>query len=181
MLDYIIIGMILHQAWTGYDIKKEIDAGVGKFYRASYGSLYPALRKLTEKGYLTMTEEMEGNRLKKYYQATALGKELFLEWLSSPLDPKASGEAQLAKIYFYGELPKEIRDRCLGEFEFYARQVQRQLEEIEKQFFTEDMDDRGYYEFSTLYYGLQNARTTIRWLGHIKGQKPLSKFLITGD
>ena len=74
MLDYIALGMVLDEALTGYDIKKEIEAGVGNFYTASYGSLYPALKKLSDKGYLTMTEQLQGNRVKKYYEATERGK-----------------------------------------------------------------------------------------------------------
>ena len=50
MLDYIILGMVLNEDLTGYDIKKFIENGIGVFYKASYGSLYPALKKLTEKG-----------------------------------------------------------------------------------------------------------------------------------
>ena len=77
MLDYIALGMVLDEALTGYDIKKEIEAGVGNFYTASYGSLYPALKKLSDKGYLTMMEHLHGSRIKKYYVATALGKAAF--------------------------------------------------------------------------------------------------------
>ena len=52
MLESIALGMLLEKDLTGYDIKKFIENGIGVFYKASFGSLYPALKRLTEKGYL---------------------------------------------------------------------------------------------------------------------------------
>jgi len=171
------MGMLLREALTGYDIKKEIEAGIGNFYKASYGSLYPALKKLAAKGHLTMTEAAEGNRQKKYYQTTELGRKVFLEWLSTPLDSETNGDSQLAQLYFFGELPRDVREQRLLEYEFHAQRILRELQAVEKQFFIETPDDRDYFELSTLYYGIQNIQNTIRWLRHIREQKPLSDFL----
>ena len=176
MIDYIALGMVLDKELTGYDIKKEIEAGIGNFFKASYGNLYPALKKLTDKGHISMTEIMQGNKLKKYYQATELGRMEFLEWLSTP--PNSIEETQFTRIYFYGELPKEVRNNLLQEFEFLIRQALRQLQVIEKQFISEVLNDREYFEWSTLYQGIQSAQNMIRWLAYIREQKPLSEFLI---
>ena len=177
MLDYIVMGMVLDKEMTGYDIKKEVENTIGNFYRTNYGRLYPALSKLADKGYLTMNEQMQGKRLKKYYKTTELGKNAFLEWLSSPIDLTMSGNAQLAQIFFYGELPKEIRDKRLQEYELFAAQAVEQLENIAKALPDEDMSEKDYFGISTLYYGLQNAHSTLRWFRYIREQKPFSQFL----
>ena len=39
MLESIILGMVSDNDFTGYDIKKLIENGIGVFYKASYGSL----------------------------------------------------------------------------------------------------------------------------------------------
>jgi len=176
MLDYIALGMVLDEALTGYDIKKEIEAGVGNFYTASYGSLYPALKKLSDKGYLTMTEHLHGNRVKKYYEATDLGRTAFLEWLSSPFDPNSSSDSLLARIYFFGVLPEDLRKQQLQEYELYHQQLLRKLEVMERHFST-SADDSEYFELSTLYLGLQHLQDSIRWFQHIREKKPLSAFL----
>ena len=181
MFDYIVTGMVLHEAMTGYDIKKEIEAGVGNFYKASHGSLYPALKRLTEKGDLTMAEKSQGNRLKKYYQATETGKAAFLEWLSVPLDPNKGGELILAKIYFFGELSRDVRTKRLEELEFFAHQMLQQLNEIEKTLPSGELTEQDYFAVSTFYYGYVNVQNTIRWLGYIKAQNPLSEFLSKED
>ena len=177
MFEYIVLGMVLHEKLTGYDIKKKIEAGIGNFYKASHGSLYPALKKLTDKDYLCMTEQLQGNRLKKYYKATELGKAAFLEWLSSPYDINTGDEVHLAQVYFFGELPTELRIKRLQEHEFYLQQMLRQLQIIEKQLPNENLSDRDYFELSTFYFSYQLLQNTIRWLGYIRKQKPLSNFM----
>ncbi|MCL2855511.1 MAG: PadR family transcriptional regulator [Defluviitaleaceae bacterium] len=178
MLDYILIGLVLDKKQTGYDIKKEVENSIGNFYKISYGRMYPTLKALADKGLLTMTEQMEGKRLKRYYMATEKGREVFINWLSAPIDLKASGEAQLAQIFFYGELPKEVRDIRLQEFEIYIQQALMQFEGIAKALAAEEMDEKSYYGISTLYYGLQNAHNILRWIRFIKEQKPLSEGFI---
>lgn len=49
---------------SGYDMKKTIDSSVGLFYQASYGSLYPASKRLADKGLLSVSND-EGGRNKK--------------------------------------------------------------------------------------------------------------------
>jgi len=181
MLDYIVMGMVLERELTGYDIKKEVENSIGNFYKANYGRLYPALSKLTDKGFLTMREQMQGKRLKKYYKTTELGKQAFLEWLASPVDPNASRESQLAQIFFYGELPKELRDKRLQEYEIFVMQMLQQLEHMGDALPSEDIDDKGYFRISTLYFGLQDAHNTLRWLRYIREQKPFSQFLCKHD
>jgi len=178
MLDYIVIGMVQGEALTGYDIRREIETGIGNFYKASYGSLYPALKKLADKGHLTMTEQPYGNRVKKYYEATALGKAAFLEWLSSPFELSSSSDSLLARIYFFGILPQDLRKQQLQAYELYYQQTLRKLQALEQRFSSSlaDDDDREYFELSTLYLGLQHLQDSLRWFKHIEEQKPLSEF-----
>jgi len=177
MIDYIILGMVLHKPLTGYDIKKEIETGIGNFYKASYGSLYPALKKLTDKGCLILSEQRQVERLKKYYMATGLGKTAFMEWLCSPIDINAGTASMLAKIFFFGELPRDIRSERLQECECEIQKVLAKHKKIEEQFADSIENDKDYFELSTLYFGLQTAQGLIRWLKHIKEQKPFSTFI----
>jgi len=180
VLDYIAMGMVLHEPLTGYDIKKEIQAGVGNFYAASYGSLYPALKKLTDKGYLTVTEHAQGKRKKKYYEATELGKAAFIEWLSLPYDPNSS-DPVVARIYFFGELPADIRKRQLQDYEQHQLQVLHKLEAMEKRFAISVPTDREYFELCTLYLGLQQVHDAVRWFRYINKRRPLPEFIRKDD
>ncbi len=81
MLEYIILGMLLNEPLTGYDVKKFIEHGVGTFYKASYGSLYPSLKRMTEKGDLIMFEHPQGGRQKNIIKSQNRGKPRFLSGL----------------------------------------------------------------------------------------------------
>jgi len=180
VLDYIILGMLLNKDLTGYDIKKNIESGIGVFYKASYGSLYPALKRQTEKGLLVMYEEPRGGRQKKFYGLTDDGKKGFMDWLVSPLNVLDGTNAHLARVYFFDKLPPEIRDRQLLEHEINNTNYLKKLQALEKDFIKLKNQECFYYKLSTLYYGICVTEESIRWCRHIRAGKPLSE-LIQGD
>ena len=51
--DHILLGLLRHEPMTGYDMKKRIDNPIGLFWQAGYGSIYPALTRLEEQGYVS--------------------------------------------------------------------------------------------------------------------------------
>lgn len=177
MLDYIILGMVFDDSLTGYDIKKYIENGIGVFYKASYGSLYPALNKLTKSGYLTMYEEPLGGRKKNYYKITDEGMKIFLEWLSSSMNVLDGTNTHLAKVYFFDKLPTDIRERKLLEYEINNENYLCRLLALERDFDKLENKDCFYYKLSTLYYGICVTQETLCWCRHIRAGKPLSELI----
>ena len=178
MLEYIILGMVLNKDLTGYDIKKYIENGIGVFYKASYGSLYPALKKLTEKGLLVMYEEPRGGRQKKFYHLTGEGRIVFMGWLVLPLNVLDGASAHLAKVYFFDQLPPDIRDHQLMQHEINSMNFLHKLQTLENEFSQMKNQDCFYYKLSTLYYGICVTRESIRWCQHIRAGKPLSTLIM---
>lgn len=173
MLDFIIIGMVYYEALTGYDIKKRIEDGIGIFYKASFGSLYPSLKRLTEKGYLTMLEQPQGGRQKKFYSITDQGKNDFLAWLVSPMEKET--ENHLVKVFFFDRLPENARNQLLQEYELANMKYLRNLQKLEKRFAAMENKESFYYKLSTLYYGIITVQNNILWCRHILERKPLSE------
>lgn len=97
LLEYILLGMLMEGTMSGYDLKKTIDSTVGTFYKASYGSLYPALKRLADKGMVTLTET-DNSKNKKLYTLLPSGRIAFLEWLSGPM--QSGRNEQLIRIFF---------------------------------------------------------------------------------
>ncbi len=104
----LCLGALTFGDATGYEIKKMAEEGLfSHFIEASFGSIYPALTKMTEEGLLTFrTENQDGKPDKKVYSITPLGREelrqalttfprkdkfksefLFIMLLSKHLDP----------------------------------------------------------------------------------------------
>ena len=73
---------------SGYEIKKKIEGPFSHFYEASFGSIYPALTRLTEEGFVSCTEHAQEKRPhKKVYGLTAAGRLRFLDQLTATPHP----------------------------------------------------------------------------------------------
>lgn len=72
---------------TGYEIKKMFEDGVfAHFLEASFGSIYPALTKLTEEGLLTCkSQQQDGRPDKKIYSITKAGRVALLGAIERPI------------------------------------------------------------------------------------------------
>lgn len=174
MLEYLILGMVCNETLTGYDIKKHIESGIGTFYKASFGSIYPMLKKLTDKSCLTMYGESQGGRQKKLYQITDEGKKTFTKWLTAPMNVMDGSNTHLAKVYFFDKLPADIRDRQLLEYEINNTNYLHKLQDLEKRFEDVENKENYYYKLSTLYYGILITQETIKWCKHIRAGKPMT-------
>ena len=176
MLDYIVLGMLLDEDLTGYALRQRIEAGIGVFYKASYGSLYPTLARLTDKGLLSMREAPCGGRRRKLYRATDTGQAAFLDWLVLPMAVLEGATPHLAKVFFFDRLPAGVRDARLAEYESNNAAYLRKLETLAAHYRARDCHDY-YYKLSTLYYGICVTQETLRWCRHIRAGHPLAELI----
>ncbi|WP_025899152.1 PadR family transcriptional regulator [Sneathiella glossodoripedis] len=84
----LCLGILTFGDATGYEIKKAFEDRLGLLYDASFGSIYPALNKLTEQGLISCREESQDHRPdKKVYSVTQEGQLEFIKHLQRK--PKA--------------------------------------------------------------------------------------------
>jgi DNA-binding PadR family transcriptional regulator len=97
----VILGMLKLGARTGYEIKQATDISTRFFWGASYGQIYPELRKLERAGLVRSVDEPQGARRRRAYALTAAGEEAFRDWLGSerPLEFSFRDEG-LLKVFF---------------------------------------------------------------------------------
>ncbi len=82
-----ILGLVAWKPMSGYDIKKLIEIGLSYFWHESYGSLYPTLNRLVERGLATRRQEpRHGKRKRHVYRITAKGRREVRTWLREPTD-----------------------------------------------------------------------------------------------
>ena len=79
----VILGMIALGRRSGYDIKQLVDKSTRHFWAASYGQIYPELRRLQEQGLVTGRPEPSGARARTIYQLTEAGERALHGWLAS--------------------------------------------------------------------------------------------------
>ena len=106
---YVILGMLALGKRTGYEIKALVDVSTRFFWAASYGQIYPELKRLEEAGLIRGEEDPSDGRRRRAYQLTAAGRRALRDWLTSdrPLVRELRHEGVL-KLFFSDILePKE--------------------------------------------------------------------------
>src|SRR5437588_10814549 len=79
----VILGMIALGKRTGYDRKQLVDSSTRYFWAASYGQIYPELRRLEQQGLVRGRSEPSGGRARTVYELTDAGQRALVEWLES--------------------------------------------------------------------------------------------------
>ncbi|MCW5731897.1 MAG: PadR family transcriptional regulator [Alphaproteobacteria bacterium] len=106
----LCLGLLTRSEASGYEIKKAFQSGLSHFYDASFGSIYPALSRLTEEGLVTCKEEPQDKRPdKKVYRITPAGRLAFIDALGRPPGHDRIRSDFLATILFADLLsPRQI-------------------------------------------------------------------------
>ena len=139
MLDLAILGSLKDQPLHGYELKKRVGETVGSTWAMSFGSLYPALRRLERDGAIAVvdpafvsaapippTGSLAGDlaaarmrrsgkpsrRTRKAYELTTRGDERLTELLLDPDSPDDERTFAL-KLAFCGSLDAEARLQLL--------------------------------------------------------------------
>lgn len=173
MLEYIILGTLLNSELTGYDIRKYIEEGIGMFYRASFGSIYPLLGKLTNQGDVICSNFQEGKRNKKKYLITEQGKTVFINWLREENESNSSMEAFMAKVFFFDKLPREVATRNILIYEKKLIDYKERLLTQRKKYIICDQNDQFYFKLSTLYFGICKLQSMIDWCEVLRNEQDL--------
>lgn len=103
-IEYALLGFLVQQPRHGYEIYQQLLAedGLGLVWRLKQSQLYALLTKLEQQGYITATLEPQDARPpRKMLQLTAAGREVFLDWLRSPVPQGRKMRLEfMAKLYF---------------------------------------------------------------------------------
>lgn len=101
---YVILGMVSREPRSGYEIKAAVDNTTRFFWAASYGQIYPELKKLSEAGLVEGIDASQGDRKRTVYSITPEGKAELEDWLRRPPETVEMREEGLLKLFFSGVL-----------------------------------------------------------------------------
>jgi len=125
----ICLGILTRGDATGYEIKKLFEEdGFQHFVEASFGSIYPALNRLTEEGLVSVREEAQEKRPdRKVYSITPAGRTAFIAALMKPLPEDKHRSAFMFAMLFSSLLPRE---RVTALLDDYVRASEDKLHQI---------------------------------------------------
>ncbi|MBV9311291.1 MAG: PadR family transcriptional regulator [Solirubrobacterales bacterium] len=154
----VILGMIALGKQTGYDIKQLVDKSTRHFWAASYGQIYPELRKLEEKGLVRGSSEPSGGRARTVYELTAEGHRALEQSLAPSEEPlfELRDEGML-KLFFSDLAP----DRQLEIVVAIRRRQERKLEQLRA--VGAAMDDAPSGPRLTLAAGMAMTQAFLDW------------------
>ena len=177
MLELAILGLLKDQPMHGYQLSRKLGESLGGFWRVSYGSLYPTLRRL-EKGddvEAVASVETTVGRRKQVYRITGKGEETFLTLLQeTPHDNQTEDQRFRVRLAFFRYLPPETRLRLLERRRAY---LEDRLSTIKDSLRAtrERVDD---YTLALMEHGRTSTESDIAWLDdliqaeHTRNSKP---------
>lgn len=159
MLEYIILGLLMNGELSGYDLKQYMAHSTSNFFDASFGSIYPALKRLEGKGLIFSREIVEGGKYKKVYELSKAGKEDFMRWMDGPIDFSRTRPDHLVKVFFLGVLP---RDKARSKLQALLAEVEPVLTGLgsHRERIRQKSD---IFQFSTLEFGIGYYQYILNW------------------
>lgn len=158
MLDMAILGLLREGPVHGYEIKQRlVDLG---FWRISFGSVYPALRRLERAGFV---ESASGSGRRKEYRITAEGKEHFHEILEDEASEVENTSAFRVRLAFFKYMDPDTR---IGFLERRKSVLRERIAAARSSMrHTADRVDR--YTQSLMEHGVRSAEADVAWLDEL--------------
>lgn len=162
MLELAILGLLKERSMHGYELSKRLTDTLGGFWRVSYGSLYPTLKRLERQGAVEQVFAGEAvGRRKNVYRITESGEALFLRLLEeSGHDSQSEDNRFRVRLAFFKYLAPDARIRLLERRRAYLEErlssIQASLAATRKRFDT--------YTLSLMQHGRETTEQDIAWL-----------------
>lgn len=169
---YAILGMLVMEPMSGYDIKKHIERNLSYFWNENYGHLYPILKRLHADGWVTkQAEENEGKPTRYVYSITELGRRMLADWLTLPVERLPVRNEMLFKLFFGDMVSVESNRQRIADDLTFADQRQKQLEKLEEELRAEldrhkddvEFRNNGIFRFMTVRQARYAAQAHVQW------------------
>ena len=172
LLDFALLGLLHDGPTHGYELRRRLNEALGAFRALSYGTLYPALSGLLERGLIaqqappstsaapgtTGTRSPGRNRI--VYEITPAGKEAFEEAARRTDTAAYDDDGFGVRLAFFARTEADVRMRIL---EGRRSRVQEQLETVREN------SERGRERLDSWTAALQrhgeeSTEREVRWL-----------------
>ena len=165
-LEHILL-TFLDRPTSGYDLKREFEAGAATFWPAQLSQIYPTLKRLEERGLLRSASEASNKGPdRRTYVRTETGTQELERWLRS--DPQVGRErfAYLGQLSAMAQLgdPEATSSFLIRLRQAFAERLDY-LEQFESVILGEDtpelVDERSFYDWAALRMGTTGLQARI--------------------
>jgi DNA-binding PadR family transcriptional regulator len=165
ILGFALLGLILEQPMTGYDLRKVFTTTAMGSFSDSPGAIYPALARLEANGLIRGTsEESASLRKRRVFEIAPAGLEALKDWLRKPVtrDEIARGIGDLMLRFAF-------MDRTVGEartIDFlreFAAEIEAYLPSLHE-FLAVHQNQMPLSSRLALECGIQEYEMRLRWV-----------------
>jgi DNA-binding PadR family transcriptional regulator len=104
---WVVLGLVALRPRSGYDIKRIVDRSIRHFWAASYGQIYPELKRLEAVGWIEGEDVPRGGRSRRLYRITPAGREALGSWLAGTETRVEMRDESLLRLFFADTLGHE--------------------------------------------------------------------------
>ena len=171
MLELAILGGLKEKPMHGYELKKRLTYLLGHFWKISFGSLYPALKRLESKNAIEKAYTVKEKTRNRYvYRITPEGEDLFLRLLvETRKKSEITDEDKFSlRMAFFQYMEPEERLWLLEQRRNYLAE---RLSEMKRQRKSRDKESDSYRQ-GLLRHRQEIVQSDITWLdGLIEQEK----------
>jgi DNA-binding PadR family transcriptional regulator len=175
-LELAVLGLLHEHPMHGYELRKQLNIVLGWGRVLSYGSLYPALKKMLRAGWITehVTAPEAGaaggagkgtgvsRRQRIVYELTSLGDERFAKLMSDAGPASWEDDHFDVRFAFFGRTDREIRLRIL---EGRRARLEERLARAQQSLDSARGDNRYTKELQR--HGLESVQREVSWLSDL--------------
>jgi len=176
LLELAILGLLHDSPLHGYELRKRLNAVLGAFRALSYGTLYPCLRELVDRGWiaensattsppgaLTDAAGAGSRRARIVYELTPEGKAQFQSMLSQTGPGSWEDDTFNVHFAFFARTEAEVRLRIL---EGRRSRLEERLDSF-RSAAAQRRERLDLYTAELQRHGLESAEREIRWVSEL--------------
>ncbi len=167
-LELAVLGLLHENPMHGYELRKRLNVVLGWGRVLSYGSLYPALKKMLKAGWITehVTAPEAGagvsRRQRIVYELTPAGDERFAKLLSEAGPATWEDDNFDVRFAFFGRTDREIRLRILE-----GRRARLEERLARAQQLLDSARGHNRYTKELQRHGLESVQREVSWLSDL--------------
>lgn len=165
VLEIAILGLLKERAMHGYELKKRLSYMLGHFWTISYGSLYPALKRMEKSGSIERAYSVkEKTRNRNVYRVTPRGETSFMRMLTENVTVASLADTEKfdLRMAFFQYLDPETRLRLL---EMRRGLLEEQVEKFKV--YRSTNKDEDLYRTGLMRHKVSQVKSDIRWLDRL--------------
>ncbi len=171
MLSYGLLALLTHQPQSGYDLMLNFN----KFSHTTHSRVYPILKKLEEKGFVTYTSLSQSDKPnKKIYSITPEGIDALKEWFMLPNSKPVLKDETLLKIKCFHLMDKDsvksLLDKRENHYQNISDKFSKQLDLYSDRIDSDNIDfsSKDFTNYVFLKKILSFANAEVEWCTWVK-------------